>query len=225
MGKDAFYFPHDSNAQRDPKIVKLRRVHGWSGYGLYWALIETLRDQENYTLETDYETHAFALQTESETLKSVVENFELFSVKDGFFFSESLKRRMIAKDIKSEKARASAMARWNKDADEMRTHSGGNAKEKRKEEKRREDKYSDRFLEFWGKYPNKRGKSKAYSSWKKFKCDNGIFEDVMSSLDAHKKSEDWLKDNGRYIPHGSTWVSQKRWEDDIEGDFDDGWVR
>lgn len=31
----------------------------------------------------------------------------------------------------------------------------------------------------------------------------------------YRRSTDWIKDNGVYIPHPSTWLNQKRWEDDM----------
>ena len=48
------YFPHDSDARSDDKIIALRIKHKWEGYGLYWALIEKLRESKNYTLKADY---------------------------------------------------------------------------------------------------------------------------------------------------------------------------
>ena len=51
--KDAYYFPHDSNAQHDEKIVELRCEYGWEGYGIYWALVERMRDAEGYKLRSD----------------------------------------------------------------------------------------------------------------------------------------------------------------------------
>lgn len=49
MKKDAYYFSHDSNARHDPKIGAVRSNYGWAGYGLYWAVIEVLRDQPDYS--------------------------------------------------------------------------------------------------------------------------------------------------------------------------------
>ncbi|MBU1567758.1 MAG: DUF4373 domain-containing protein [Proteobacteria bacterium] len=73
--------------------------------------------------------------------------------------------------------------------------------------------YSDRFEEFWKAYPRKKGKSKAYTYWKKYGCDNGLFNTVMDSLSQQKKSKDWIKDGGQFVPHGSTWVFNRAWED------------
>src|SRR5690606_30894042 len=50
----------------------------------------------------------------SEIIKSVINDFDLFKIKDGLFWSESLLRRMKLKDEKSNKARESALKRWNK---------------------------------------------------------------------------------------------------------------
>lgn len=129
--KKAFYFSHDSNAKQDPKIIKLRFKHGWEGYGLFWALVELLRDQDEYKMQTDYDSIAFALQTQSETIKSIVNDFDLFVIdSEGKFYSESLLERMKYMENKSKKASDSAKARWEKekkDANVMRTHNERNA--------------------------------------------------------------------------------------------------
>jgi hypothetical protein len=43
--KDAYYFPHDSNARNDEKILFLMSRHGVQGYGLYWLFIEQMHEQ------------------------------------------------------------------------------------------------------------------------------------------------------------------------------------
>ena len=37
---------------------------------------------------------------------------------------------------------------------------------------------------------------------------------MINSLEQFRGSKDWLKDNGQYIPYPSTWLNQKRWEDE-----------
>jgi hypothetical protein len=129
MAKQAYYFSHDSNAKDDPKIIKLRINHGWKGYGLFWALIEMLRDQDSFKMQMDYESIAFALREDSETIKSVINDFDLFKVESKCFYSESLLNRMKLKEEQSDKAREAANKRWNKksNADAMPTHSESNA--------------------------------------------------------------------------------------------------
>ena len=137
MDKDAYYFSHDSNARQDEKTLKLRMKFGWEGYGLYWAIIEKLRDASNYELKLDFNLLAFDLRTDNEKIKSIVTGFGLFSIdqESKVFFSKSLKDRMLIRESKSKKASESAKKRWSKTKEEcevnanvMRTHSDSNAR-------------------------------------------------------------------------------------------------
>lgn len=112
--KEAFYFSHDSNAHKDEKIRRLRFKHGLCGYGAYWILIELLRDANTYEMQKDYESIAYELHTDSDMIKSIVEDFGLFDYDDEVFWSNSLKNRMKIKEMKSKKAKMAAEARWGK---------------------------------------------------------------------------------------------------------------
>ncbi|WP_099465592.1 Lin1244/Lin1753 domain-containing protein [Parabacteroides provencensis] len=116
MAKDAYYFPHDSNARNDEKIISVRIKHQAEGYGVYFMLLERLRESADYTSIKDYNMIAFDLRVDASLVKSIVENFGLFQFTDDGkrFYSESFTRRMKLKDDKSEKARESANRRWNK---------------------------------------------------------------------------------------------------------------
>lgn len=116
MAKDAYYFPHDCNARNDEKLIAVRIRHKAEGYGVYFMLLERLRESADYTSIKDYNMIAFDLRVDSALVKSVVEEFGLFQfTEDGKrFYSESFTRRMRLKDDKSEKARESANRRWNK---------------------------------------------------------------------------------------------------------------
>lgn len=76
-----------------------------------------------------------------------------------------------------------------------------------------------RFEEYWGECPKKMGKGAAEKAWMKIRPDKELFEKIMSALRAMKQTEQWQRDNGRYIPMPSTWLNQRRWEDEIP----DGW--
>jgi hypothetical protein len=93
--KESYYFSHDSNARNDVKIIKLRRQLGLEGYGLYWCLIEMLRDTPDYKLPIDaIDDIAFSLNISKEKVETVINNYELFVVDDQQFFSERLIRNM-----------------------------------------------------------------------------------------------------------------------------------
>ncbi len=116
--KEAFYFSHDCDARYDSKILRLRRKYGWEGYGLFWAIIEKLRVEGDYTLESDYENIAFEMQADAEVIKSIVCDFGLFSfteTRDRFYSASLAKRMQKSQDI-AQKRKDAAAKRWNKDA-------------------------------------------------------------------------------------------------------------
>ena len=41
----------------------------------------------------------------------------------------------------------------------------------------------------------------------------------MRSLDAHKRSSQWTKDGGAYIPHATTWLNGERWTVELEPEY------
>ena len=75
--------------------------------------------------------------------------------------------------------------------------------------------YMRMFEEFYNSYPKKRARSDVEKWFKKNKPSNELFEKIMKSLEVFKKSDDWLKSNGQFIPYPRTWLNQKRWEDEI----------
>lgn len=103
--KDAYYFPHDSNAHNDEKILGLRLQCGWEGVGLFWTLIEILRDCPTYRHTCDLATLELGLSTPQATLQATLQacfKLGLLVEKDGFFSSPSLDRRMADADAKRE---------------------------------------------------------------------------------------------------------------------------
>jgi len=136
--RDTFYFSHDYNARTDSKIKRLIARHGMAGYGIYWAIVEDLYQNAN-ALPTDYESIAFDVRSDAATVKSIVNDFELFAVDGKVFGSMSVQRRLDEREEKSQKARDSARKRWHSDANALRTDSDGNAI-KGKERKGKESK-------------------------------------------------------------------------------------
>lgn len=157
---ESFYFSHNYNTRSDSKIKKLLHKHGLLGYGLYWAIIEDLYNNAN-ALQLHYESIAYELRTEKNTVKSIIHDFDLFVINGGYFSSNGVKTRLEQRNEKSIKASNSAKKRWNKsevDANAMQTHSEGNAiKEKKgKEIKIKEIIYtysfSEDFLKEWNEW-------------------------------------------------------------------------
>ena len=148
--KDAYWFKHDSNASNDPDIVFMRSEHGWKGYGLFWAIVERLRDMADYRFpHARIPALAYDLREDDiETfITACIDRYGLFESDGEFFWSTSLNRRMEQRDAekarRKEMAAAAANARWGNeqcdgnadaspeypptDADAMPTHSERNA--------------------------------------------------------------------------------------------------
>lgn len=108
--KDAYYFSHDSNARNDIKILRLRRSLGLEGYGIYFCLIEMLREQDDYKMSmSSIPDIAFELHTSDEKVKAVVCAFDLFVIDNDEFFSARLNRSM--QEYKSLKTKLSEAGR------------------------------------------------------------------------------------------------------------------
>ena len=70
------------------------------------------------------------------------------------------------------------------------------------------------FDRFWEAYPRKEGKPKAKTVFDKLKPDEGLLQRMLDSIERWKRTDQWQEDGGRYIPHPSTWLNQRRWEDE-----------
>jgi hypothetical protein len=115
--KESFYFSHDSNARNDVKIIKLRRQLGMEGYGIYWALIEMLRDAPGNKLPIEsIDDIGFSINCSKEKVEAVIRNYDLFMIVDETFFSDRLIRSMNQyKELKSSRSKAGKIGmekRW-----------------------------------------------------------------------------------------------------------------
>ena len=77
------------------------------------------------------------------------------------------------------------------------------------------------FEEFWQAYPKKIGKGYAFECFKKIRVSRSLLDTMLEAIAKQKKSDMWKRDKGQYIPNPSTWLNQKRWEDDLGGDTED----
>ena len=129
------YFSHKSNTHNNPKILELRIRHGMSGYGVYFYLLEKLVEGNNCSL--DYQSLAYEIHVEVELLKSVIEDFGLFTIsEDGKSFSSiELKEQYEQKDSirkkRAEAGRAGGLAK----AQNKKKETVANAKEEKETEK------------------------------------------------------------------------------------------
>ena len=143
---DTYYFSHDYNSRNDDKIKELIYQHGYLGYGVFWALIEDLYNNAN-AMRLQYERIAFDLRIDENLVKSIINDFGLFEIKENHFYSNSIQKRLDQRKKKSEKATQSANKRWG-NANAMRTHSDGNAIKEKKGKEIKENKVNNNINKF-----------------------------------------------------------------------------
>ena len=73
------------------------------------------------------------------------------------------------------------------------------------------------FDDFWKLYPKKKAKKDAFKAWMQTTRENQLL--AVRALPAHRRSQDWRKDNGLYVPHAGTWLRGERWEDELDSDL------
>jgi len=119
------YFTHDSNARNSEKMQNMRsQLDGMTAaavYGVYWMLVELLRDAEGYMCVKNYKRLAFECRVSEEFVRSVVEDYGLFDIsEDGkIISSHGLEERMAIMEVKSKAGKKGAASRWAKKHDEM----------------------------------------------------------------------------------------------------------
>ena len=190
-------------------------------HGIYRQLLDTYYTEE-LPLITDLNklmrSHSVRNADEVQAFQNVLNDF--FELTEKGYVHDRCDKELEKIYGKSEKARASANARWanrNKDIDAnaMQTQSEGNAIGMLPNNPIPNNpithiqEYTHDFELFWKSYPRHEAKSSAMKAFKKVKVDINI---LLQAIAQQKNSKQW-KDN--IIPHASTWLNQSRWEDEI----------
>jgi hypothetical protein len=66
-----------------------------------------------------------------------------------------------------------------------------------------------------GSIPKKTAKQTAFRAWKKAKPSAELHKRILEAVEAAKRSDKWLRDNGRYVPNPATWLNGGCWDDVI----------
>lgn len=74
----------------------------------------------------------------------------------------------------------------------------------------------DHFEDFWKAYPRKVKKQDARKAWERINPSPELLAKIKSAIESHRESDQWTRDDGKYIPHPTTWLNQARWDDVLE---------
>ena len=87
MKKGQLYFSHDYSANADYKIELMRQDLGMEGYGIYWFIIEKLAEAGGVLPTKIIPILATKSGSSEVKVRGVIEQYELFQIKDEGFFS------------------------------------------------------------------------------------------------------------------------------------------
>lgn len=161
------------------------------------------------------------------------ENVEQVTIKslrimrDKMKQSLALKRKQKQRDIEMSRACHAPVTRESQrsHAEESEIRSQNQKSESYSDEEKKERKTPlppkgelvvlDEFELFWKAYPKRVGKKAALKAWAKAK-DKPCLVDILEAIENASKTEQWVKENGQYIPNPSTWLNEGRWADDFK---------
>lgn len=69
------------------------------------------------------------------------------------------------------------------------------------------------FDAFWNAYPKKAARPAALKAWNKLKPSETLQAIILADVQDRSNSDAWTKDLGQFIPHASTYLAGRRWED------------
>jgi hypothetical protein len=224
LTKDAYYFSHDANAHKDPKVLKLRMKFGWEGYGIYWAIIETLREQPEYKWKAnDKALLSYTFANGEPIVTDIVDHcieIGLLENDGTHIYSQSLLKRMEKYENKRKKrveaGKKGAQKRWGdndskdnhkqSDSNAISTPIAKNGKGKESKVKESKDIYTPEFEEFWKVYPRKIEKKQAATKFRaKIKQHN-----LSTIVEGTKAYVQFLEENQtdkKYIKHAATFLN------------------
>lgn len=67
---------------------------------------------------------------------------------------------------------------------------------------------------FWAAYPKKRKKIDAQQAWLQMEKLRPPIEAILAAIETQKRSLQWLKDQGEYIPLPATWLRAGEWDNE-----------
>ena len=155
----------------------------------------------------------------AQSLQSVYDHLSIWwdysdRVIDGIIkemFEDELSKR---KEAKEKNASASASASANAYTDSVDDSYRDSSEQH--SDKPNESVLSERFDSLWKQYPNKKGKPKAFTAYKKAIKEGTTDDEILKGIENYKQEIELKRIDKQYIAHGSTWFNQKRWADEYD---------
>lgn len=75
--------------------------------------------------------------------------------------------------------------------------------------------WEQRFNRWYSTYPRKQAKGDAKKAWQKINPDDALVAEMVAAVERQKRTQDWQKDGGKYIPLPASWLRAERWLDEV----------
>lgn len=213
------WFKHDSNANMDVKLKRLRKRYGAEGYGVYWLCLELIAgtvEKHNLTFELEYDAELIA--DELHMNQDHVQDIMGFMVDLGLFENDrgvitclkmatrtdEYTQQLIKKTCQSH----DKLPRVSRDTPESVPRVSESIEEKRIEEKDITSEADVRFDLFWDLYPKKEGKKKARTAF--LNLTKKQQQDAVIDIKAGR----YMGRVKKFVPLATTYIHGERWNDE-----------
>ena len=220
------YFPHSVQHGKTMFIIEER--YGNDGYAFWFKLLESLGDADGHYLDLNdtatYEYLRSKTRRESSFLDEILNLLakldaidpELWSKRvvwcqkfvDGISGVYTRSRHTLPPSKPDNYAPKPSVS-------DVSTHENPQSKVK-KSKPPIPPAGDEEFFVFYNKYPKHKNRAGALKAWKKMNGNRPTLEILLNAIESQKQTDEWRKENGKYIPHPASWLNGKRWEDEIE---------
>jgi hypothetical protein len=76
--------------------------------------------------------------------------------------------------------------------------------------------FDELFRKFLAIYPRNTRLKETHDAWKKLNPSIELANKIIAHVEMRKGTEDWKKDNGKWIPSSYNFIAKERWNDEIK---------
>jgi hypothetical protein len=218
------WFKHITDSLDDPFIFELMEQFGSDGYLTFFGVVEIyareFQTENDWKLTVSWNYLHKKLLVSSQKLKKILSKIHKWDINytDTHVTIFIPKFKQLLDESTLKKLRESEKSFRNSSGIIPKTEPTDKDKDKETPivPSANRKLNGEAFATFWRVYPKKKSKGQAEKIFKKINPDEQLLASMIAKIEQAKKSEQWLKDGGQFIPHPATWLNAKGWEDEIE---------
>ena len=223
------WFKHQSNSRNDEKIAILESRSGLEGYGFYFKLLEVVAESMDQSRKCSLN---YSLAKWSNTLNihhnkftKLLGNCEVTGLVTVKYHRSNLWGKdevsieviipMLLKYRDNHTKNLQVTCSQDIEIEIEKEIDINTTKLPAKSRVKKVFAYTDEFEEFWKIYPRGENKKKSFDAWLKVKPDVDLQKIILDAVAAKKTDPSWMADGGKWIPHPTTYINDRRWEDEV----------